>query len=102
MSLRLAYLALARVLSWPALLTGSDATKDVEILAHRHSVGAENPVTASGQRLRSQPTPAAATQDPGQHDRSLWRHSPALRYGNPAAATGPARRPPTRVPHCRM
>ena len=36
--LRLAYLVLARVLSWLALLARSDATKDVEILVLRHEV----------------------------------------------------------------
>ena len=38
MALRLAYLLLARVLSWLALLARSDATKDVEILVLRHEV----------------------------------------------------------------
>ena len=38
MALRLAYLALARVLSWLALLARSGATKDVEILVLRHEV----------------------------------------------------------------
>jgi putative transposase len=37
-ALRLAYLILARVLSWLALLARSDATKDVEILLLRHEV----------------------------------------------------------------
>ena len=37
-ALRLAYLLLARVLSWLALLARSDATKDVEILVLRHEV----------------------------------------------------------------
>ena len=36
MALRLAYLLLARVLSWLALLARSDAAKDVEILVLRH------------------------------------------------------------------
>jgi hypothetical protein len=35
---RLAYLTLARVLSWLALLARSDAAKDVEILVLRHEV----------------------------------------------------------------
>ena len=38
MALRLAYLTLARVLSWLALLARSGATKDVEILVLRHEV----------------------------------------------------------------
>ena len=38
MALGLAYLMLARVLSWLALLARSDATKDVEILLLRHEV----------------------------------------------------------------
>jgi hypothetical protein len=37
-ALRLAYLALARVLSWLTLLARSDETKDVEILVLRHEV----------------------------------------------------------------
>jgi transposase InsO family protein len=37
-ALRLAYLALARVLTWLALLARSDAAKDVEILVLRHEV----------------------------------------------------------------
>jgi hypothetical protein len=37
-ALRLAYLALARVLSWLALLARSDAAKDLEILVLRHEV----------------------------------------------------------------
>jgi transposase InsO family protein len=37
-ALRLAYLLLARVMSWLALLARSDATKDVEILVLRHEV----------------------------------------------------------------
>ena len=38
MGLRLAYLVLARVLSWLTLLARSNATKDVEILVLRHEV----------------------------------------------------------------
>jgi hypothetical protein len=37
-ALRLAYLTLARVLSWLALLARSDTAKDVEILVLRHEV----------------------------------------------------------------
>jgi putative transposase len=36
--LRLVYLMLVRVLSWLALLTRSDAAKDIEILTLRHEV----------------------------------------------------------------
>ena len=38
MAFRLAYLMLARVLSWLALLARADAAKDVEILMLRHEV----------------------------------------------------------------
>jgi putative transposase len=38
MALRLAYLMLARVLSWLALLARTEAAKDVEILLLRHEV----------------------------------------------------------------
>jgi putative transposase len=38
MALRLAYLALARVLSWLALLTRSDVAKEAEILVLRHEL----------------------------------------------------------------
>jgi putative transposase len=38
MAFRLAYLMLARVLSWLALLARSDAIKDAEILVLRHEV----------------------------------------------------------------
>ena len=38
MAFRLAYLLLARALSWLALLARSDAAKDVEILVLRHEV----------------------------------------------------------------
>ena len=38
MAFRLAYLLLARVLSWLMLLARSDAAKDVEILVLRHEV----------------------------------------------------------------
>ena len=37
-ALRLAYLMLAHVLSWLALLARTDAAKDVEILVLRHEV----------------------------------------------------------------
>ena len=38
MALRLIYLALVRVPSWPALLTGSDTANDAEIRTLRHEV----------------------------------------------------------------
>ncbi len=38
MAFRLAYLLLARMLSWLTLLSRSDAVKDVEILVLRHEV----------------------------------------------------------------
>lgn len=38
MSLRLAYLAVLRVLGWLALLARSDRAKDTEILIPRHQV----------------------------------------------------------------
>jgi hypothetical protein len=38
MAFRLAYLILARTLSWLTLLSRSDAAKDVEILVLRHEV----------------------------------------------------------------
>ena len=38
MAFRLAYLMLARVLSWLALLARAEAAKDVEILMLRHEV----------------------------------------------------------------
>ena len=38
MAFRLAYLMLARMLSWLALLARADAAKDVEILVLRHEV----------------------------------------------------------------
>ena len=58
-----------------------DHRDDVAVLPHRlghgetgnaSPVGAENPVTVSDQRLRSQPTPRSRNPNPGQHDRALW------------------------------
>ena len=43
MALRLVYLALVRVLSWLALLAGSDTAKDAEILTLRHEVAVLGP-----------------------------------------------------------
>jgi hypothetical protein len=51
---RLAYLLLARVLSWLALLARSDAAKDVEILVLRHEVAVLH---------RRQPRPALSWVD---------------------------------------
>jgi hypothetical protein len=42
----LAYLMLARVLSWLALLARSDAAKDVEILTGRGAAPHEHPASA--------------------------------------------------------
>jgi hypothetical protein len=56
-ALRLAYLILARVLSWLTLLARSDAAKDVEILVLRH-----DPVHPAGQPDKS--LPEHATTDP--------------------------------------
>jgi putative transposase len=50
MALRLAYLMLARVLSWLALLARTDAAKDVEILLLRHEV--RSPYCADTTRAR--------------------------------------------------
>ena len=52
MAFRLAYLMLARVLSWLALLARSDAAKDVEILVLRHEVA-----VLRRHHSRSRPTP---------------------------------------------
>ena len=54
MAFRLAYLLLARVLSWLALLARSDAAKDVEILVLRHEVAVLH---------RRQPRPALSWVD---------------------------------------
>jgi hypothetical protein len=81
-ALRLAYLVLARVLSWLALLARTGAGKDVKILVLRHKiavlrrgnprpVGAENHVTASDQLCCNQPTPGPEP-GPGQHHQSPW------------------------------
>ena len=42
-------------------------------------VGAENPVTASDQRFRNQPTPAAAPRTPNPEQRSLWPFDSRIR-----------------------
>jgi hypothetical protein len=78
----LAYLLLARALSWLALLARSDTAKDVEILVLRHEiavlrrhnpVGAENPDTASGQRVHSPiGRPRGHRPSPARHDLPLW------------------------------
>jgi hypothetical protein len=48
MAFRLAYLMLARMLSWPALLARSDAVKDVEILVLRHEVASHPSICIAG------------------------------------------------------
>jgi len=54
---RLAYLMLARVLSWQALLARSNTAKDVEILVLRHEVARSTrwprPLGAPGGTFRS-------------------------------------------------
>jgi putative transposase len=47
-ALRLVYLTLVRVLSWLALLTRSDAGKDVEILTLRHEVAVSSAAAKNG------------------------------------------------------
>jgi hypothetical protein len=58
---RLAYLMLARVLSWLALLARSHAAKDVEILVLRHEVRRAAP---------TQPAPAAVLDRPSAVQRT--------------------------------
>ena len=68
MAFRLAYLMLARMLSWLALLARSDAVKDIEILVLRHEVAVLR---------RRNPRPALTWVD-----RSFLR-----RYGGPGWAS---------------
>ena len=75
MAFRLAYLMLARVLSWLSLLARSDAAKDVEILTLRHEVAV----------LRR--------TNPGTHATSAYRVAPPACSGPGDALGGPARRP---------
>jgi hypothetical protein len=50
-ALRLAYLTLARVLSWLALLARSEATKDVEILVLAPSVTERSMLSSSPSKI---------------------------------------------------
>ena len=95
MAFRLAYLMLARVLSWLALLARSDAAKDVEILVLRHEVAVLR---------RQQPTPDADLARPRRPQRAeqAAAHPAAPAAArltpNPAALARPARRPPLDLP----
>ena len=63
---RLAYLMLARVLSWLSLLARSDAAKDVEILTLRHEVAVlrrTNPGTHATSAYRVAPPACSGTGD---------------------------------------
>jgi hypothetical protein len=78
-ALRLAYLLLARVMSWLALLARSDATKDVEILVLRYEIAVlrrHNSIRADLAR----PRPASIHRQPAAAP------IPMLRRGHPAAA----------------
>jgi signal transduction histidine kinase len=63
-ALRLAYLALARVLSWLALLDRSDAAKEVEILVLRHEVA----VLRRGMHLAPSSTRRSTTRVSGRFE----------------------------------
>ena len=58
MAFRLAYLILARVLSWLALLARSDAAKDAEILVLRHEVAVLRRPTPAPEPDLARPRPA--------------------------------------------
>ena len=94
MALRLAYLMLARVLSWLALLAQSDATKDVEILVLRHEVAVlrrRNPhptLTWIDRAFLSAQQAAAHTAAP----------APARHAEDPAALARPPRHPTLDLP----
>jgi hypothetical protein len=79
MAFRFAYLMLARVLSWLALLARSDAAKDVEILVLRHEVAA----VLCRTRPSTSPTP------PRRLPRELrWLRRPLPRLMNRTAGLG--------------
>ena len=76
---QLAYLMLARVLSWLALLARSDVSKDVEILVLRHDVAVlrrhhspgSPPTAVFSVSYQHHPhtSPSAAGEDTAQEDR---------------------------------
>jgi hypothetical protein len=104
---RLAYLALVRVLSWPALLARSNAAKDVEILTLRHEVAVlrrtnARPaltwldralLSALGQAAACPAAPGAAGVTPNAVALALPTRCPPLDL--PAQKTGPTTHPTT-------
>jgi len=87
----LAYLMLARVLSWLALLARSEAAKDVEILVLRHEVAVLR---------RHHPNPRLNWVDRALLS-ALTRQRPVLVARvtqDPAALARPAGRPPLELP----
>ena len=96
MAFRLAYLLLARVLSWLALLPRSEAAKDVEILVLRHELAVlrrHNPrptLTWVDRAVLSALSRLLPTQ--------LRRRRLVALAQNPAALARPPRRPPLDLP----